>query len=252
MKLFGDYHTHTIYSHGKGKIEDNVRVAEEKGLKEVAITDHGFSHKLYSVLRKEIPIMRRQIEDLRSRYNVNILLGVEANLISMNGDIDVLQDDEEQLDIILMGFHKRIYAHSLKDRFKFFIMNTLSKIFGVSNKRLQINTDSYLKALEKNNIDVITHLGYGMPVDAVQVARACKEHNTYLELNGKRILFKEDEMQKIIDTGVKFIINSDAHSTGKIGECPLGIKYALKYNIPLEQIANINKLPTFKKHKNTI
>jgi putative hydrolase len=248
MKLYADYHTHTVLSDGAGQIEDNVRVASEKGLKQVAITEHGFNHRLFGLLRKEIPLMKRQVEALKQKYEVQVLLGVEANLISMNGDIDVLPEDEEQLDIILMGFHKVIYAKSLKDRFLFFLPNLFAKYFGYSKKRTEINTKAYLKAIEKNNIDIITHLGYGMQVDAVKVAEHCKKHNVYLELNGKRIKFKQKDMQKIIDTGVKFIINSDAHKPNRVGESPLGISFALKYNIPLEQIANINKVPTFKKH----
>ena len=31
-----DYHTHTTFSHGKGSIEDNVKVAISKGLKALA------------------------------------------------------------------------------------------------------------------------------------------------------------------------------------------------------------------------
>ena len=27
--FYGDYHTHTIYSHGKGSVEDNVLAAEK-------------------------------------------------------------------------------------------------------------------------------------------------------------------------------------------------------------------------------
>lgn len=42
MEILGDYHTHTVFSHGHGSIEDNVKAAIKMGLKEIAITDHGF------------------------------------------------------------------------------------------------------------------------------------------------------------------------------------------------------------------
>ena len=40
-RMIYDHHTHTIYSHGKGTILDNVRVAAAKGIRSIAITDHG-------------------------------------------------------------------------------------------------------------------------------------------------------------------------------------------------------------------
>ena len=43
-RLKFDWHTHTVYSHGKGTIEDNVKVAIEKNLTSIAITDHGPGH----------------------------------------------------------------------------------------------------------------------------------------------------------------------------------------------------------------
>ena len=36
-RLKFDWHTHTVYSHGKGTIEDNVKVAIEKNLTSIAI-----------------------------------------------------------------------------------------------------------------------------------------------------------------------------------------------------------------------
>ena len=54
IKLFADYHTHTIYSHGTGTIIDNVMIARKKGLKEIAITDHGLRHFTYGVKRRSL------------------------------------------------------------------------------------------------------------------------------------------------------------------------------------------------------
>ena len=41
MKINYDLHTHTIYSHGKGTIEENAQAAKEKGLEGIAITGKG-------------------------------------------------------------------------------------------------------------------------------------------------------------------------------------------------------------------
>jgi len=62
MAFFGDYHTHTKFSHGKGSVEDNVRAAVAKGLKEVAITDHGFKHMTYNVRRIDWPLVEKEVK----------------------------------------------------------------------------------------------------------------------------------------------------------------------------------------------
>ncbi|GFP36073.1 putative hydrolase, partial [Candidatus Hakubella thermalkaliphila] len=46
MQAITDLHTHTVYSHGKGTVEDIVRVAMRRGLQAVGIADHGPSHFL--------------------------------------------------------------------------------------------------------------------------------------------------------------------------------------------------------------
>ena len=50
MKLLADLHTHSKYSgpfHAKDTIEQMAYAANEQGLVEVAITDHGFNQKYY-------------------------------------------------------------------------------------------------------------------------------------------------------------------------------------------------------------
>ena len=95
MQIIGDYHTHTIYSHGKGTIRDNVEVAINKGLKEVAICDHGPGHVIYGIKREQIFEMRKEIDQMNKEYGkhgIRVLLGLEANVMDYDGNIDV--DDE--------------------------------------------------------------------------------------------------------------------------------------------------------------
>ena len=73
-----DHHTHTTYSHGKGSIADNVRVAAAKGLKSIAITDHGPGHMTYGLDRAKIPQMRAEIAALKKEFpdmEISILTG---------------------------------------------------------------------------------------------------------------------------------------------------------------------------------
>ena len=128
MKIIGDYHTHTTYSHGSGSIRDNVEVAIKRGLKEVAICDHGPSH-IYGVRKKKLFQMRREIDELNEEYKdkIRVLLGVEANVVSFNGDIDIDDEILEIIDILLLGFHYGIIPKSIRDGFLLFVANPISK-----------------------------------------------------------------------------------------------------------------------------
>ena len=68
MAYLGDYHTHTIYSHGKGTVEENVRQAIKMGLKEIAITDHGFRHMMYNVSRAQFVSLIEDVKEARIKY----------------------------------------------------------------------------------------------------------------------------------------------------------------------------------------
>lgn len=108
MQIIGDYHTHTIYSHGKGTIRDNVEVAINKGLKEVAICDHGPGHVIYGIKREQIFEMRKEIDQMNKEYGkhgIRVLLGLEANVMDYDGNIDVDDEMLQVLDMLLLGFH---------------------------------------------------------------------------------------------------------------------------------------------------
>ena len=249
MILYGDYHTHTKYSrngHGKGTVLENASSALNKGLKQIAITDHGFNHKFYGVRRKDIFNVKEDILNAKEVTGVDILLGVEANLISKGGDVDVQEQDFEFLDILLMGHHKMVKMSTLKDRIELGYANMFGSPYRPSEERLNRNTTAFLKALDKYPIDVITHLNYGCPTDTLAVARMAREKGTLIELNGKRINFTDEEIETMASEGVKFIVNSDAHKPENVGECNNALNTIFRLGLPLSQIVNIDKLPRFQ------
>lgn len=252
MILFGDYHTHTIYSrhhHGKGTVLENASVAADKGLKQIAITDHGFNHEFFGIKRKNIPNLQEDILNAKEITGVDILLGVESNLISLDGEIDVKEEDYDFLDVLLMGYHKMVHTSSLKDKFLLCWANNIGKYFGESKERTNRNTTAILKAMDKYPIDVITHLNYGFQTDTIAIAKMAKQKGIYIELNGRKINFTEEEIKIMTDEGVKFIVDSDAHKPENVGEVNLGMNLVYKYDIPLSQVVNVDKLPKFHKKR---
>ncbi len=245
MILFGDYHTHTIFSHGKGTIEDNVKVAVAKGLKQVAITDHGLNHLMFGVSRKKLIKMREEVERLKKIYPIEILLGVEANLISGEGDIDVPADVLPQLDFVIAGYHQTALPKNIHALFDFYIPNW----FGVKSEARKLkNTMSYVKMLEKNPyLTCVVHLNYACAVNSWTIAEKAKEIGTYIELNGKRTLFSPYEVSMMVKNETKFLMNSDAHISSRVGETILPYNFMLKNGIPEELVCNLNQLPEIKR-----
>lgn len=242
MKLLGDFHTHTTYTHGKSTIEENVAQAENLGLQAIAITEHAYNSH-YHIKPGDMEKMRNDIDSIKDKYNVKILLGIETNLISRNGDIDVPDEELKNLDLVILGFHK-FSKVKISEFFRFVLPNLLRK--KPSKKQVERNTNAYLKAMDKHRISILAHLNYaGCYVDAERLAKECVKRNIFIELNGKRINFSKSDIEKMVATGVKFIINSDAHEKYAVGKNHRAFNLIEKYKIPLEQVVNLNEIPKF-------
>jgi len=254
MLLYGDYHTHTNFIHGKGTVDDNVKTAASLGLKQIAITDHGLKHIAFGLKKRKLPNYTKEIRAAEKKYGIKVFKGVEANLISTDGQIDMTPDEIKQFDIILCGFHKFIWPKTLKDFFGFFIPNYFLDLFNIktSKKMKERNTRAVINNIKKFPVDVLTHINYGLKVNCKAVAAACAKYGTYLELNGKRITYSDNELQDMIDTGVQFIVNSDAHSVSRIGEVKICLDAINRLKIPYERIANFNKAPDWRSKRQGI
>ena len=137
MAIWGDYHTHTIYSHGRGTVEQNVQEAIKKGLKEIAITDHGFRHVMFNVRRSVFHTVIKEVEEARAKYpQIKIYLGLETNLVSRKGGIDIMESDLPMLDMVVCGYHKLVNPDIFADYWKIFIPNMFESITKTSSLRV--------------------------------------------------------------------------------------------------------------------
>lgn len=248
--ISGDYHTHTTFSHGISSIEENVAEANKKGLKEIAITDHGLRHVAFGMKRREIPVMQKLIGEAQEKFpDVRILYGVEANIYSSQGDIDLKPSDMECFDIVIAGYHKAVWPKNPWDLCRFNLGASMHNAFGYGKKAVQRFTDAYVKAIKSGKVDVITHPNYGIKTDIRQVAQAAKDYGVLLELNGKRISMTDEEILTIVDVGAGIIVNSDAHACGRVGDVSLPLERVEKLKIDKNLIVNWEKLPEFKRKK---
>ena len=245
MKILGDYHTHTTFSHGKGTVLENALAAKKMGLKEIAIADHGFGHILYGMDKAQVGTLKKQIELAEAKTGIKILLGVEANFTGKGGKIDLTEEELKLFDVVLVGQH-RFVKSSFKDKLCFLLPNML----GFKTKKLrELNTQVIVDAMKKYRIDVLTHLKHHMPINLAVVAQMAVETNTLIELNASKILFTEEEIKMMVEMGVRFIINSDAHTPEDVGKVKNVLNIIEKYGVPALLVANLNKTPKFKAEK---
>jgi putative hydrolase len=201
-----DLHIHTIVSgHAYSTILESVTYAKDIGIETIAITDHGpsmkgASHSGYFKNMDRIPGVM---------HGVNLLMGCEANVIGLDGEIDLDCDTVDKLDIVLVGLHKLTPYPS----------NTSSSD----------NTRALISAIKKNKVHIVSHpYRLDFPVDIIELAKAASGYGVLLELNlsllrifGNNLdLFNQISLmiETVEKMGSKIVISSDAHFVTEIGD----------------------------------
>ena len=241
MELFADYHTHTRYSHGKGTVEDNVQAALKKGLREVAITDHGPANFLVGIKSPQtLDKIRTDIDICRKKYpEIKILLGVEANIVSSQGDIDIPLHYIKKLDLLLVGLHTGIIPRDVRSGVDLIAKNWISRYSRAMDRKVRfINTLAVIKAVERFPIDVIVHPGLKLNIATTMLAEVCLRRGTVLEINSSHGEKTFQFVKAAAETGVKFVINSDAHSPEEVGRLERGERIARELKLETSRIIN--------------
>lgn len=249
MRLTADYHTHTVFSHGKGTIKDNAEAAFMAGLEEIGISDHGFAHPAFGLTERKIPIMRTLCAEAERETGVKVLLGIESNVTGLDGKTDLKAKLYDDFDLFLAGFHKfvKFYPSAF---FRLFTPNMLThylKKDKPSASLIKTNTKTFINVIKNNPVDAITHLNFFCFADVREVCKAAADYGTYIEINAKKTHMTDEELYAAANTDARFIISSDAHSPERVGEISLARETLARVGIDENRIDNIDgRKPSFR------
>ena len=249
MILTADYHTHTPYSHGKNTVLENVTAAKKLGLKQIGITDHGFNHFLFGLKRGNLVDLRGEIDEAEKLTGLKVFMGMESNLISVDGDTDMKEKDLEFFELFLLGIHEVLKYKSFSDMYNIMLKNYFAYSLGRKPAQSVIDstTKAYINAVKKNPVDILTHINYKCCCNLKEVAQCCADYGTYIEINTKKRHVSAEELNIMAETGVKFLIDSDAHSADRVGDTEIAEQLIRESGISTENIDNIDgRLPDFR------
>ncbi len=245
-KLRFDLHTHTIYSHGKGDIEDNWVAAKAAGLETLGISDHGPGHIGFGLDPKKIPEMKMKARAMAMRAGheggPNVLIGVEANIINPDGQLDMTPEQLAQLDFVIAGYH---FGTIGKAPLKAGLMHAAGFVYSHTHlsaaRQRDYNTMLVVKALENNKIRILSHPGAKADFDIPAIAKACEKSGTWMEINNRHGCLTVEGIRQAAKYDVTFIIGSDAHVPGDVGKCDEALRRAVEAGLDLKRIVNLRQ-----------
>lgn len=240
--IVADYHTHTRHSHGRGTVLDNVRAARSRGLKEIAITDHGPAN-LFGIgvaSLSAFDVIRQEVIAARERYpDIKVLLGVEANVVSEEGEIDIPGDLQEAFDILLVGLHPLVKWKSAARGVSLVGHNLVAAWTGKGRAAVrERNTAAIVNAVLRNRVHAVTHPGYRLPIDTRALAQACAKTGCAMEINAGHEHTTVEYIQIARAEGARFVLGSDAHSPDRVGDLAKAASLAQEAGLKAEEIVN--------------
>ena len=202
LKFLVDTHCHTISSgHAYSTITEIAEAAGEKGLKLIAMTDHGPAmpggpHIFHIGNQKVIPDYIK---------GVRVLKGVEANIMNFDGELDLPEKYLKNLEIVIASFHDVCIAPGSVDE----------------------NTRALMEAMRNPYVDIIAHPGNPYyPIDIDKFTQCAYDTGTLIEINNSSFLGSRvgsaDNCRRIAakakEKGVLLAAGSDCHICCDVGK----------------------------------
>ncbi|MFD0258715.1 DNA polymerase/3'-5' exonuclease PolX [Kitasatospora indigofera] len=221
--LRGDLHTHTDLTDGLAPLEEMLAAAAARGYAYYAVTDHAPDLVMQRMTDEKMLAQRALVRELDGRYRrMRVLHGTELN-IGPDGDVDWPAGFLAGFDVCVASIHSH---------------------FGLDR---DAQTRRLVRACENPHVHVIGHpttrlIGRRAPIDVDldEVFRACARTGTAMEINGapRRLDLRDEHVRRARSLGVRFAIDSDAHSARELANPRYGVGTAQRGGLTPEDVIN--------------
>ncbi|GAA1631737.1 DNA polymerase/3'-5' exonuclease PolX [Catellatospora bangladeshensis] len=226
----GDLHTHTDLTDGVSTLEEMLAAARKRGHRYYAVTDHAKNMPMQRMTDAKMLAQRRRLRELADQGRMALLHGTELN-IDPDGGVDWDAGFLAGFDICVASIHSHF-------------TQTPAEL-----------TNRLVKACENPYVNIIGHpttrlIGRRAPIepdwDAVFDAAAAT--GTALEVNAfpDRLDLNDELIMRARERGVKFAIDSDAHSTVHLDVLRFGIGVAQRGWLTPADVINTWTLPKLR------
>jgi putative hydrolase len=232
-RLRGDLHSHSDWSDGGSPIEEMAFTAIELGHEYLVLTDHSPRLKVANGL--SVARLTRQLEVVEA-VNAHLggaasgafrlLKGIEVDILD-DGSLDQTEEMLGRLDVRVASVHSKLAMDSaaMTRRMVAAVHNPFANVLGHCTGRLVTGNRGIRKQSE---------------FDAEEVFGACLETGTAVEINSRpeRRDPPTPLLQRAIDMGCLFSIDSDAHAPGQLDFLSYGAARAEELGLDPERIVN--------------
>lgn len=221
----GDLHTHTDLTDGVSPLDKMVTAAKARGLDYYAVTDHAPNLAMQRMTTEKMLAQREAVRALQADGTAGdmvLLHGSELN-ISPDGEVDWDGDFLAGFDLCVASVHSH-FTQSTREQ-----------------------TQRLVRACENPYVTIIGHprarlIGKRPPIDAdwEAVFEAAAATGTAMEVNSfpDRLDLSDELILRAKRAGVKFAVNTDAHSTRHMFNLRFGIGTAQRGWLTTDDVIN--------------
>lgn len=228
-----DPHIHSIASgHGsQATITDLAKKASHIGLKAIGITDHGPA----TLCSSRESYFRNLAYAPKKRCGIDILYGVELNILDKEGTVDLDDEILKTLDYAIISMHAPTYKSG----------------------SIEENTFAYVNAMKHPHVKIVGHPeDTKFPVDFEALIVAAKHFGVAIEINNSSLSPEgyrgdvRESIRLILELCKKHacpvVLSSDSHGDKHVGDFTYALQMIQECGFPESLILNCS-LEGFRK-----